>query len=175
MITAHKIKLLKQRESCLRSFWQIPWIQVGVSKNRGTPKSSILIGFSHINHPFWGIPIFGNTQIKLCLPCFHLQIFTVQPPASTTSRPEPIDDKPVRRPSYHRLTIESCCCFLSWAPSDLDESSNKTHLPCVICSMGNADWFINPSIHQSINQSIELNSLQLISIQLSSIPKKLLQ
>ena len=30
---------------------------VGVSKNRGTPKSSILIGFSIINHPFWGIRI----------------------------------------------------------------------------------------------------------------------
>ena len=29
-----------------------------VSKNRGTPKSSILIGFSIINHPFWGTPIF---------------------------------------------------------------------------------------------------------------------
>ena len=26
-------------------------------------KSSILIGFSIINHPFWGTPIFGNTQI----------------------------------------------------------------------------------------------------------------
>ena len=26
------------------------------------PKSSILIGFSIINHPFWGIPIFGNTH-----------------------------------------------------------------------------------------------------------------
>ena len=25
------------------------------------PKSSILIGFSTINHPFWGTPIFGNT------------------------------------------------------------------------------------------------------------------
>ena len=25
------------------------------------PKSSILIGFSIINHPFWGTPIFGNT------------------------------------------------------------------------------------------------------------------
>ena len=37
-----------------------------VSENRGTPKSSILIGFSMINHPFWGIPIFGNTQIATC-------------------------------------------------------------------------------------------------------------
>ena len=36
--------------------------QTGVSKNSGTPKSSILIGCSIINHPFWGTPIFGNTQ-----------------------------------------------------------------------------------------------------------------
>ena len=33
-----------------------------VSENSGTPKSSILIGFSIINHPFWGTPIFGNTH-----------------------------------------------------------------------------------------------------------------
>ena len=31
-----------------------------VSKNRGTPKSSILIRFSIINHAFWGTRIFGN-------------------------------------------------------------------------------------------------------------------
>ena len=37
---------------------------MGVSKNRVfPPKSSILIGFSFINHPFWGTPIFGNTQV----------------------------------------------------------------------------------------------------------------
>ena len=35
-----------------------------VSENSGTPKSSILIGFSIINHPFWGTPIFGNTHIN---------------------------------------------------------------------------------------------------------------
>ena len=35
-----------------------------VSKNSGfSPKSSILIGFSIINHPFWGTTIFGNTYI----------------------------------------------------------------------------------------------------------------
>ena len=27
---------------------------MGVSKNNGTPKSSIWIGFSIVNHPFWG-------------------------------------------------------------------------------------------------------------------------
>ena len=39
---------------------------LGVSKNRGTPKSSILIGFfliKFINHPFWGTTIFGNTHL----------------------------------------------------------------------------------------------------------------
>ena len=36
---------------------------MGVSENSGTPKSSILIGFSIINHPFWGISIFGNIHI----------------------------------------------------------------------------------------------------------------
>ena len=50
---------------------QIGWFsfeiarQMGVSKNNGTPKSSILIGFSIITHPFWGTIIFGNTQIGL--------------------------------------------------------------------------------------------------------------
>ena len=34
-----------------------------VSENNGPPKSSILIGFSIINHPFGDTPIFGNTHI----------------------------------------------------------------------------------------------------------------
>ena len=40
-----------------------PFFYLDVSENRGTPKSSILIGFSIINHPFWGTPIFGNTHL----------------------------------------------------------------------------------------------------------------
>ena len=35
-----------------------------VAENSGTPKSSILIGFSIINHPFWGTTILGNTHIS---------------------------------------------------------------------------------------------------------------
>ena len=47
---------------------------LGVSKNSGTPKSSILIGFSLINHPFWGTPIFGNTHLlKPISGCSKLQ------------------------------------------------------------------------------------------------------
>ena len=37
---------------------------MAVSENRGTPKLSILIGVSIINHPFSGTTIFGNTHIK---------------------------------------------------------------------------------------------------------------
>ena len=36
-----------------------------VSENSGTPKLSILMGFSIINHPFGGTPIFGNTHIQI--------------------------------------------------------------------------------------------------------------
>ena len=38
--------------------WMFP--KIGVP-----PKSSILIGFSIINHPIWGTPIFGNTHIYI--------------------------------------------------------------------------------------------------------------
>ena len=31
-------------------------VYMGVSRNMGTPKSSILMGFSITNHPFWGTP-----------------------------------------------------------------------------------------------------------------------
>ena len=37
---------------------------MGVSKDRGNPKSSNLIGFSIINHPFWGTIICGNTHVE---------------------------------------------------------------------------------------------------------------
>ena len=39
-------------------------VHLGVSENGGTPKSSILIGFSIKNHPFWGTPIFGNIHLN---------------------------------------------------------------------------------------------------------------
>ena len=37
---------------------------MGVSENGGTPKSSIFIGVSLINHPFWGTTILGNPHIR---------------------------------------------------------------------------------------------------------------
>ena len=47
---------------CLLSLDQFT-SQMGVSIIGGTPKSSILIGFSLLNHPFWGTPIYGNLQV----------------------------------------------------------------------------------------------------------------
>ena len=40
-------------------------VHMDVSKNSGIPKSSILMGFSIINHPFWGTPIFGNINMTM--------------------------------------------------------------------------------------------------------------
>ncbi len=57
--------------------WQWTCFNMGVSKNRGTPKSSILIGFSIINHPFWGfspyfwfnIHMFYQLKLSEEIPC----------------------------------------------------------------------------------------------------------
>ena len=43
--------------------WPAGKDHMGVSVNGGTSKSSILIGFSILNHPFWSTPIFGNTHM----------------------------------------------------------------------------------------------------------------
>ena len=48
---------------CDNDYFPTVFLYMGASENGGTPKSSILIGFSLINHPFWGAPIFGNTHI----------------------------------------------------------------------------------------------------------------
>ena len=47
--------------TCFVKIWMFPKI-VGFP-----PKSSILIVFSMINHPFWGTPIFGNTHMMMII------------------------------------------------------------------------------------------------------------
>ena len=49
----------------------LSWVYLGVSKNRGTPKSSLLIRFSIINHPFWGTRIFGNIHLVILVNFSH--------------------------------------------------------------------------------------------------------
>ena len=61
-LTEQKSPILK-RKYCLFQP-SIFSFHVGVSLNGGTPKSSILTGFSIINHPFLGTPILGNTHVS---------------------------------------------------------------------------------------------------------------
>ena len=64
------------------------------SKNSGTPKSSILIGFSIINHPFWGTPNFWKHPF----------------PYMTGWHPGVLDDQP--KPAQWKVeTLES------WVPT----------------------------------------------------------
>ena len=48
---------------------------MGVSLNGGTPKSSILMRFSIINHPFRCTPILGNTHITIIKSQFPCNCF----------------------------------------------------------------------------------------------------
>ena len=52
------------------------YFYMGTSKNSGTPKSSILIGFFFANHPILGTPSFGKIHINFysCLVCLPRNI-----------------------------------------------------------------------------------------------------
>ena len=54
--------------------WMCYMVYMDVSENRGTPKSSIFIGFSIINHPFWGTTIFGNTHMVYIFKAFVVSL-----------------------------------------------------------------------------------------------------
>ena len=53
--------------------------EIGVSINRGTPKSSILMRFSLVNHLFWGIPNYGTPKYFLSKQSKFLDIFGPRP------------------------------------------------------------------------------------------------
>ena len=62
--------MIDESMSNLESFFlgfSVFFVYLDVSKKNGTLKSSILIGFSLINHPFWGTTIFGNTYLLFLL------------------------------------------------------------------------------------------------------------
>ena len=73
LATSHEVRWLKGSrkvggEVRVKGKKVDPWKNMGVSENSGTPKSSILIGFSIIfTIQFWGTPIFGNTHMKKVL------------------------------------------------------------------------------------------------------------
>ncbi len=72
-LTANKTDIdISIRHTAKMWFWCCIF-NMGVSKNNGAPKSSILIGFSIINQPFWGTPIFGNIHMIIFGVCLLLQ------------------------------------------------------------------------------------------------------
>ena len=93
---------------------------MGISLNGGTPKSSILIGFSIINHPCWGTPIFGNTHMVIwCslrqLDWFNgetskvaLQTFLISEPVKTHSR------KKKKKKHWALILSGNVECILIW-------------------------------------------------------------
>ena len=67
------VLLVGLQSRTLGSIWDSleTFAHLDVSKNRGfyPPNHPILIGFSIINHPFWGpTPVFGNTHSSLLAP-----------------------------------------------------------------------------------------------------------
>ena len=59
----HKVMYTKILQVQFNQWKKCMAIPYGCFQNNGTPKSSILVGFFMINHPFWGTPIFGNIHI----------------------------------------------------------------------------------------------------------------
>ena len=76
-----------------------------VSEDSGTPKSSILIGFSIINHPFWGTAIFGNIHISFHK-CFCVNDLPLPPhfPMFFFWKDDPF---------FAELTVYETLCFAS--------------------------------------------------------------
>ena len=91
---------------------------MGVSKNSVTPKSSILIGFSIINHPIWDTPILEKTNIRT-MPC---QIF-----GQHTSGPgmvsEPMDEH-VSYENFFPQMVKFTKDFLGKVPNQMGLLAN---------------------------------------------------
>ncbi len=89
-------------------------IYMGVSKNNGTPKSSLLIGFSIINHPFWDTPIFGNTHIVGGIYFTDISYFTSSRfnewTKKQTQRMMSQEKKPSSLPTSGDISLGGCLC-----------------------------------------------------------------
>ena len=85
-----------------------------VSENSDTPKSSILIGFSIINHPFWATPIFGNTHITMVIVSPNA---IVETPGPAEPMPEELLSSMARRHLSH--------LSMPWKHSTLMERSSS--------------------------------------------------
>ena len=93
---------------------KVGWSLMDVSENNGTPTSSILIGFSIINHPFWGTTIFGNTLMIHFVPhknpiLFHVNILWFNFFRPQLVRPATPLPQGTGVEAWSFSTLETCC------------------------------------------------------------------
>ena len=102
---------------------------MGVSENNGTPKSSILIGFSIIKHPFWGTSTFGNTHRSGTSPgVFKMEAFQMSAPKLGHS----MEYGRFFTYIHHENQGSFHLPFQSWKSCSVSilETSKWAHLPC---------------------------------------------
>ena len=130
------------------SKWLIPYnLLMDVSKNSGTSKSSILIGFSIINHPFWGTTIFGNFHplingwgiLGVSPPTDPITLDPNFLPSNGTSKAARDGCRKSNRVGWKRRknrVVGSLRCFFFW----MDTES----IPCT--NFNKSSWWLNQPI-----------------------------
>ena len=105
--------------------------QLGVSKNTGTPKSSHLIGFSIIYHPFW-VPLFLETPNWENLPWF-IKCFEKKHQSATT---------------ISKVTVLLFCSYLF---CDNFSTKRTTHGSLKNTKIHGAFWY-SPKGHEALDK-----------------------
>ena len=90
----------------------------GFLSHRGTPKSSNLVGFAIIKHPFWGTPIYGNhhmfLRLSLQVGAPELEVLT-KPDITHRSPPTVLHGRPsITNPGYARFKQTSLTMGHHW-------------------------------------------------------------
>ena len=132
---------------------------MGVSLNGGTPKSSILIGFSIINHPYWGTTILGKPHVvypsDLSWPCAH-------PPEGWTRwiRVPKVSEKTFSKfpADFHGLMLDK-----GWCWSEIQRGSNSIQfgfnmLPNILIVWIFSDFWSNFQAHTFLEVKLRMRN-----------------
>ena len=108
----------------LVSFTNERFGHMGVSKNNGTPKSSILIGFFIINHPF-GVPLFLETPI--CWEKTLKKSASIRNRSRSISVSEMLESDPSRNDEGYLRNKASNGCRMLQESGDNPPTAEKNH------------------------------------------------
>ena len=111
-----------------------------VSENSGTPKSSILIVFSIINHPFWGTPIFGNTHMSFWIGVSESELYQIYDPKKIHhSQPTKNNQQPKVLEAPKNFFGSVCLASFFWRKS---HCSTTTFQPRCRSPLPTAFWYL---------------------------------